>query len=54
MDSKLPIGLLTNSDIHPTIEGAIDEVKFFQLGFIICKRNEQIRLTGENPEFLVS
>jgi hypothetical protein len=42
MDSKVPIGLLTSSDIHPTIEGAIEEVKFFQLGFIICKRKEKI------------
>jgi hypothetical protein len=42
MDSKVPIGLLTSSDIHPTIEGAIEVVKFFQLGFIICKRKEKI------------
>jgi hypothetical protein len=42
MESKLPIGLLTSSDIHPTREGAIDVVKFFQLGFIICTRNAWI------------
>lgn len=36
MARQLPIGLLTSSDIQATTDGAIDELKFFQLGFIIC------------------
>jgi hypothetical protein len=40
MDRIEPTGLLTSSDIHPTTEGAIDEVKFFQLGLMICRKKE--------------
>lgn len=39
IDSMLPMGLLTSSDIQAITEGVIDIVKFFQLGLIIWTPN---------------
>ena len=37
MARRLPTGLLTSKEIQANMEGAIEEVKFFQLGFITWK-----------------